>query len=100
MKNRPNSPDTSGLLQTLGGPALQRADRGHGPETAESAGTPQMVDEGPTKHWTTLVVTLTSVSAECRCGWVEDIPASELNRVERASAAMRLHRKEAVPGRG
>ncbi len=87
MKNRANSPDTSGLLQTFFDRPLRRARPGHTAENEESAGTPQMVDEGPTKHWTTIVVTLTQVSAECRCGWVE-----EVDEVEQASAAARLHR--------
>jgi len=85
---------TSGLLQTLFGSLRRRVGPGHIPDNEESARKPQIVDEGPTKHWTTIVVTMTEVSAECRCGWVEVV---EGRRVELASAAARQHRNEAIP---
>ena len=55
-----------------------------------------VVDETPTKHWTTIVVIPNkAVSAECRCGWVmegdEDRPIP--TQTEQASAAARRHRE-------
>lgn len=70
---------------------------GSSPEAAESSVLPQMVNETPTKHWVTIVVTLDEVWAECRCGWVEAIENDRPipTRIEHASAAARKHARTA-----
>ncbi len=99
MRNRVNSLSTSGLLQTFFGSLRQRARRGTGPENEEWAGKPQIVDEGPTKHWTTIVVAGREVSAECRCGWRLDVQNTRdtPTRVGVASYAARQHRTDMIP---
>ncbi len=91
------------LLQTLLGTRTGRDDHGSTPENEESARTLQngvfVVDETPTKHWTTIVVIPNeAVSAECRCGWVmesdEERPIP--TQTEQASAAARRHREESI----
>ncbi len=103
------------LLQTLLGTRTGRGDHGSTPENEESARTLQnpyhqadhgeevwmmpLVDETPTKHWTTVVgIPNEAVSAECRCGWVmesdEDRPIP--TQTEQASAAARRHREGSI----
>ncbi len=85
------------VLDRLVKPRGRSAHPSSTPENAESLGRPELVDETPTKHWTTVVVILDEVSVECRCGWVDDFDGylSVKHRIEQAAAAARGHRKKA-----
>ncbi len=86
---------TSGLLQTLDGLRKRRVTGPSNPGNEESAGKPQIVDLGPTKHWTTTVITTDEVSVECRCGWIRmtEIGAGGMGLPDRVGVAVRLGRQ-------
>ncbi len=94
-KKRANSSDTSGLLQTSTVVLKQDVEGPRPPETEESAGTPQIVDLSPTKHWTTTVITEDEVSVDCRCGWRQVIAVEDptMPFPERVGVAVREGRR-------
>lgn len=87
------------LLHASSGQRNRSDDQGYLQENEEYARTPHMVDERPTKHWTSLVVTLDEVSAECSCrAWRVRIDngRDRATRIEQASAAARKHRHDSI----